>query len=66
MSARQSYFEDLLIDCLGAVENANVPIEHWGAVVASLVMSDSYNGLRKATIQAEALRAQQLERGVQR
>lgn len=66
MSARQAYFEDLLIDCLGAVENADVPIEHWGAVVAALVMSDSYNGLRKATLQAEALRLQQAERGVQR
>jgi len=66
MSSRQSYFEDLLIDCLGAVENAEVPIEHWGAVVAALVTSDSYNGLRKATIQAEALRLQQLERAVPR
>jgi hypothetical protein len=65
MSARQSYFEDLLIDCLGAVENAEVPIEHWGAVVAALVMSDSYNGLRKATIQAEALRLRPVERGMQ-
>ena len=66
MSARQSYFEDLLIDCLGAVENAEVPIEHWGVVVAALITSDSYNGLRKATLQAEALRLQQTERGVQR
>ena len=58
--------KDLLIDCLGAVENAEVPIEHWGVVVAALITSDSYNGLRKATLQAEALRLQQTERGVQR
>ena len=59
MSARQSYFEDRLIDCLGAVENAEVPVDCWGEVIAALVMSDSYNGLRKAVVQAEALRAAQ-------
>lgn len=65
MSARQSYFEDLLIDCLGAVENAEVPGDHWGVVIAALITSDSYNGLRKATIQAEALRLQGREKAAQ-
>lgn len=57
MLTRQMYFEDLLNDCLAAVENANVPAPQRGDVVAALVLSDSYNGLRKALLQAETLRS---------
>jgi hypothetical protein len=57
MTARQLYFEDLLLDCTAAAKAMEIPLEQRGEVVAALVLSDSYNGLRKAIIQAEALRA---------
>ena len=51
MSTRQAYFDDLLNDCLNAVEEARIPEEQQGVVMAALIQSDSYNGLRKALLQ---------------
>lgn len=56
MSARQAYYEDLLEDCMNAVLETGVPEEHQGVVIAALIQSDSYNGLRKALLQAAATR----------
>jgi hypothetical protein len=58
MSTRQAYFDDLLNDCLNAVEEARIPEEQQGVVMAALIQSDSYNGLRKALLQAHILRSQ--------
>ena len=57
MSTRQAYFDDLLNDCLNSVEEAGIPEEQKGVVVAALIQSDSYNGLRKALIQVQVLRS---------
>jgi hypothetical protein len=57
MSTRQAYFDDLLNDCLSSVEEAGIPEEQKGVVVAALIQSDSYNGLRKALLQAQLLRS---------
>jgi hypothetical protein len=51
MSTRQFYFQDLLEDCLNAVLEMEIPEEHQGVVIAALIQSDSYNGLRKALLQ---------------
>ena len=57
MLTRQLYFEDLLTDCIDAVESVKIPLDQRGEVIAALVLSDSYNGLRKSILQAEASRA---------
>jgi uncharacterized protein YuzE len=57
MLSRKIYFEDLLTDCIDAVESVEIPLDQRGEVIAALVLSDSYNGLRKSILQAEATRA---------
>lgn len=52
MSARQAYYEDLLEDCMNAADSMGIPQEHQPAVIAALIQSDSFNGLRKAILQA--------------
>jgi hypothetical protein len=52
MSTRQFYFQDLLEDCMNAVLNMEIPEDQQGVVIAALIHSDSYNGLRKAALQA--------------
>jgi hypothetical protein len=52
MSARQAYYEDLLEDCMNAVIETGIPEEHQGVVIAALIQSDSYNGMRKAILHA--------------
>lgn len=54
--ARTDYFRDLLEDCYAATAAADVPPEQEGAVIAAMILSDSYNGLRKAMLQVETLR----------
>ena len=56
MLSRKIYFEDLLTDCIDAVESVEIPLDQRGEVIAALVLSDSYNGLRKSILQAEATR----------
>ena len=58
MLSRKIYFEDLLTDCIDAVEPVEIPLDQRGEVIAALVLSDGYNGLRKSILQAEATRAQ--------
>lgn len=58
MSTRQAYFDDLLNDCLNSVDKAGIPDEQKGVVVAALIQSDSYNGLRKALLQVQLMRSQ--------
>jgi hypothetical protein len=58
MSARQAYYEDLLEDCMNAVLEIGIPEEHQGVVIAALIQSDSYNGLRKAVLQAATRRGE--------
>lgn len=55
MSARQVYFEALLLDCINAADNMHIPHEHQPVVIAALIQSDSYNGLRKALLQAAGM-----------
>lgn len=45
------YFQDLLEDCINAVFEAEIPPDQQGVVIAALIQSDSYNGLRKALLQ---------------
>jgi hypothetical protein len=52
MSARQAYYEDLLEDCMNAVLETGVPEDQQGVVIAALIQSDSYNGMRKAILHA--------------
>lgn len=54
--ARIEYFKELLSDCAEAVIAMEIPDEHQGVVIAALIESDSYNGLRKALLQVEANR----------
>ena len=55
-SARQAYFDDLLNDCVKAVAEARIHVSQQGPVIAALIQSDSYNGLRKALLQVQVLR----------
>lgn len=52
MNSRSEYFKDLLADCVHAVADLGISEEHQGVVIAALIQSDSYNGLRKAMLQA--------------
>jgi len=52
MISRTEYFKDLLADCTQAVDEMDITKEHQGVVIAALIQSDSYNGLRKAVLQA--------------
>ena len=54
MSTRQVYFEGLLLDCINAVDSMGIPPELQAIVIAALIQSDSYNGLRKALLQAKS------------
>lgn len=56
MNSRAEYFKDLLVDCIDAVDESGVAPEQQGIVIAALIQSDSYNGLRKALMQAMAQR----------
>jgi hypothetical protein len=56
--SRSEYLRDLLEDCYAATAAAEIPHEHEGHVVAAMILSDSYNGLRKALLQVQALRTQ--------
>ena len=52
MNSRSEYFKDLIADCVHAVDQMEINEEHQGVVIAALIQSDSYNGLRKAILQA--------------
>ena len=52
MFTRVEYYKDLLADCIDAVDQMEISEEHHGAIIAALIQSDSYNGLRKAMLQA--------------
>ena len=54
MNSRSEYFKDLIADCVQAVDDLDINEEHQGVVIAALIQSDSYNGLRKAMLQALA------------
>ena len=52
MNSRAEYFKDLLVDCVEAVDEIGITEDQQGVVIAALIQSDSYNGLRKAMLQA--------------
>jgi len=52
VNSRLEYFKDLSADCAHAVVELGIEEEHQGVVIAALIQSDSYNGLRKALLQA--------------
>jgi metal-responsive CopG/Arc/MetJ family transcriptional regulator len=54
MNSRSEYFKDLIVDCVQAVDDLDIDEEHQGVVIAALIQSDSYNGMRKAMLQALA------------
>jgi metal-responsive CopG/Arc/MetJ family transcriptional regulator len=54
MNSRSEYFRDLIADCVQAVDDLDIDEEHQGAIIAALIQSDSYNGMRKAMLQALA------------
>jgi hypothetical protein len=54
MQSRVEYFVDLLEDCVEAVAQANLAPEDTSQAIAALILSDSYNGLRKSILQASA------------
>ena len=56
MNSRSDYFKDLIVDCVDAVDELDIPLEQQGAIIAALIQSDSYNGMRKAMLQAMAQR----------
>ena len=63
MFTRVEYYKDLLADCMDAVDQMEISKEHHGAIIAALIQSDSYNGLRKAMLQAGGISAGMLLRG---
>ena len=56
MLSRTEYFKDLLSDCETAAKQVGVNDKDLCAGIAALGLSDSYNGLRKALLQVDALR----------
>lgn len=49
--SRPKYFKDLLDDCKIAVEG--LPDEDKPILIAALILSDSFNSLRKALLQSQ-------------
>lgn len=49
-NARTEYWKDLIKDCKAACEAEGVDVEDQGVVIASMILSDSLNGLRKAIL----------------
>jgi len=54
MNARKMYFDELLNDAFSSAIDAG--LEKDAVIVAALILSDSFNGLRKALLQAASLR----------
>jgi hypothetical protein len=63
MFTRVEYYKDLLADCIDAVDQMEISEEHHGAIIAALIQSDSYNGMRKAVLQAGGIPTGTLLRG---
>jgi hypothetical protein len=63
MFTRVEYYKDLLADCIDAVDQMEISEEHQGAIIAALIQSDSYNGMRKAVLQAGGIPTGTLLRG---
>jgi len=63
MFTRVEYYKDLLADCMDAVDQMEISEEHHGAIIAALIQSDSYNGIRKAVLQAGGIPTGMLLRG---
>jgi hypothetical protein len=49
-NARTEYLKDLIKDCKIACEAEGIEEEDRGVVIASMILSDSLNGLRKALL----------------
>lgn len=47
-NARTEYLKDLIKDCKTACEAEGIEEQDQGVVIASMILSDSLNGLRKA------------------
>ena len=52
MDSRSDYFKDLIVDAVEAVDELGIPADQQGVIIAALIQSDSYNGVRKALLQA--------------
>ena len=63
MFTRVEYYKDLLADCIDAVDQMEISEEHHGAIIAALIQSDSYNGMRKAMLQVGGIPTGVLLRG---
>ena len=49
-NARTEYLKDLIKDCKTACEAEGIDEQDQGVVIASMILSDSLNGLRKALL----------------
>lgn len=49
-NARTEYWKDVIKDCKAACDAENIDVEDQGVVIASMILSDSLNGLRKAIL----------------
>lgn len=47
---RQEYFTELLKDCKEVCTQQNIEPDDQAYVIAALILSDGYNGLRKALL----------------
>ena len=53
-ASRREYIADLLADCQQVIsEHPSIHPQQHGAVIASLILADSLNGLRKALLQLQ-------------
>lgn len=59
---RREYMKDVLQDALAVCEDVGIPLEDQGVVIAALIQSDSYNGIRKAMLTPNYVVAQQAVR----
>lgn len=50
MSGRHEYFKSLVADCQDVVDELNVEPQDKAMVMAALILSDSFNGIRKAVL----------------
>lgn len=58
-ASRREYLKDLLNDAMQVCEEVGLDPEDQGPVIASLILSDSLNGLRKALLTPHFVLAQQ-------
>ena len=53
MSARSTYCQDVVKDCIEAIENFDFDSDAQTILIAALILADAINGVRKAVLETQ-------------